>query len=79
MTITYGLLDKALRGLGLIRHLKDEKVIYSSEENIPLIAYPQRPDSETVSPWHLSMARHSVVEMGLAEAPDFERALEQAA
>lgn len=79
MTVTYGLLDKALQGLGLVRHQKEEKVIYSSTENVPLIAYPQRPDTETVSAWHLSMARHSVVEMGLAEAADFERALEQAA
>ena len=79
MTVTYELLDKALRGLGLTRHQKDEKDFYTSTDDIPLIAYPQRPDTETVSAWHLSMARHSVIEMGLAEAADFERALEQAA
>lgn len=79
MTITYGLLDSVLKGLGLTRRQQEGNIIYSSQENTPLIAYPLRPDTDAVHPWHLSMARHSVVELGLVRADEFERALERAA
>lgn len=79
MTITYELLDKTLKSLGLIRYDKDKAIVYMDNENNPLIVYPQRPESEAVAPWHLAMARRMIVEMGFAEKEEFEQALERAA
>jgi hypothetical protein len=80
MTITYGLLDRVLKELGLIRHERGHQVIYSDAENNPYIFYPQRPVNEAVHPWHLSMARRHVIELGLISGnEEFERTLERAA
>ena len=79
MTVTYGLLDKVLKNLGLTRYEKDHQIVYSTKEIGPVVVYPERPDTEIVAPWHLSMARHSIVEMGFAEKEEFEQALERAA
>jgi hypothetical protein len=80
MVITYELLDKALKNMGLTRVDKDKQIVYFSEDNIPIIVYPQRPVTEIVHPWHLSMARRQVIERGLAAGQkEFEQALERAA
>lgn len=79
MIITYGLLDSVLRNLGLTRWQQEGNVIYSGEQKMPLIVYPLRPETEAVHPWHLSMARHFVVELGLAAPEEFQSALERAA
>ncbi len=79
ITITYELLDKALKNMGLIRVEKGTHIAYFDAED-PIIVYPQRPEAETVPPRHISMARRQVIERGFVEnQTEFEQALERAA
>ena len=77
--ITYGQLETALLSLGFTKHSVDGGVLYLERTNDAHLLIPALAADVTVRPYHLAAARMTVTERGVAEADEFERALEKAA
>lgn len=73
--ITYRRLDDALQTLGFHRHTVNGSVIYERADSPAVIALPSMSPETAVLPRHLAAARSEVVGMGVADEPEFERAL----
>jgi hypothetical protein len=78
-TLTYTKLRKALAHLGFVEHAVPGGILFWEEQTRTRLTLPEMPTDALVLPRHLSVTRGMVIRSGIAEATDFERALEQAA
>ena len=77
--ITYERLDAALQSLGFTKHQVDGGILYWERANDAHLLIPDLAPESPVRAYHLAAARLTVTERGIAEAEEFEKALERAA
>jgi hypothetical protein len=80
--VTYGQLDKVLRGLGFTCRLLKEippARLYEHKESGALVLIPLFPDADFVLDYHLTEARTAAERFGLADPKAFDARLRKAA
>jgi hypothetical protein len=74
--LTWAQLHDVLTKFGFQRHLTEQEQVYEEPITGTLLLFPQRRDTDTVERHHLYMARQNTINKGVADAADFDRALE---
>ncbi len=77
-TLTYAQLRQALARLGFVEHSVPGGTVFWEEQTKTRLTLPEMPAEAPLLARHLSVTRALIVKSGVAEAADFERALEQA-
>lgn len=77
--VTYARLRYALTSLGFVEHPVAGGIVFWEEKSATRLTLPDMPQDAPVLARHLGTARLTVTERGIAEAEEFEKALERAA
>jgi hypothetical protein len=75
-TLTYAQLRHALARLGFVEHPIPGGIVFWEEQTRTRLTLPEMPPDAPLLARHLSVTRALIIKSGVAEAADFERALE---